>query len=331
MNIALQLFGYLILTVLAIVAPIFIVLLSIFQEGVSKLSEQYENQKSQSEKNFKKQWEKQTKLKKTDVKEMEERLKKIKQVIKKIKSDIKTAEAKLVYLNPKRQMARLFVILLISFSGVVLAILIKTDILYTVLISLVSVISFTAALIILWKLLGIIVEVKKVIDEEKRKAETKTVDALLALQEKLAIVKEETPLFLKDVYLRIEDKSIKDEEREFKFPINSKSKIEIAFDNGEDVMVKILQAGFILPSDFVVEKVDYYSIFTERDGKQVIRYETDKIHAKTCFRFRPLIFTPIAEGEYDITTFIKAENIKPIVREIKFKIEEEIPEDDVPF
>ncbi len=49
MDIALQLFGYLILTVLSIVVPIFIVLLSIFQEGVSKLSEQYENQKSQSE------------------------------------------------------------------------------------------------------------------------------------------------------------------------------------------------------------------------------------------------------------------------------------------
>ena len=43
MDIALQLFGYLILTVLTIVVPIFIVLLSIFQEGVSKLSKQYEN------------------------------------------------------------------------------------------------------------------------------------------------------------------------------------------------------------------------------------------------------------------------------------------------
>ena len=86
MNTALQLFGYLILTVLAIVVPIFIVLLSTFQEGVSKLSEQYENQKSQRKENFDKQWKKQTQLKKADVKEMEERLKKIKQVIKKIKS-----------------------------------------------------------------------------------------------------------------------------------------------------------------------------------------------------------------------------------------------------
>ena len=55
MNIALQLFGYLILTVLAIVVPIFIVLLSIFQEGVSKLSAQYEIKKKQSEKNLEEQ------------------------------------------------------------------------------------------------------------------------------------------------------------------------------------------------------------------------------------------------------------------------------------
>ncbi|GAH97141.1 unnamed protein product, partial [marine sediment metagenome] len=109
----------------------------------------------------------------------------LKRSIKEIETNKKTAEAKLVYLDPKKQMARLFIILMISFSGVVLASLIKTDIHYTVLIILFSVIFFTVALIILWKLLGIIVEVKKVIDDEKREAETKTVDALLALQEKL--------------------------------------------------------------------------------------------------------------------------------------------------
>ena len=334
MDIALQLFGYLILTVLAIVVPIFSVLLSIFQEGVSKLSEQYENQKSQSEKNLKKQWEKQTKLKKTDEKELEKeinkRLKKIKQVIKKIKSDKKTAKTKLVYLNPKKQMARLFVILLFSFLGVVLASLIKNDIYFTILSILISVMLFIFVLIILWKLLGIIIEVKKVIDEEKRKAETKTVDALLALQEKLTKVKEETPLFLKDVYLVIEGEYIKDEEREFEFPINSKKGLKVTFHNKEEVMVKNLETGLAFPPGFVVEKSDSYRIFTESDGKQIIRFEADKIQAKTHFRFQPLIFTPITEGEYEIIAFIKAENIKPIFRKFKFKIEEETPEEETP-
>lgn len=330
MNIALQLFGYLILTVLAIVAPIFIVLLSIFQEGVSKLSAQYEIKKIKSEENLEKQWNKQNKPKKADVKEMEERLKKIKQVIKQIKSDIKTAEVKLAYLDPKKQMARLFIRLMLSFSGVVLAILIKTDILYTVIIILVSVISFTAALIILWKLLGIIVEVKKVIDEEKRETEIKTVDVLLALQEKLTTETEEVPLFLEDVYLSIGSKAIKDEEREFKFQINNKTQLKVAFQNDENVMVKNFEAGITLPSDFIVEKSKRYRITTDMNGDQTIRFKTDKIQAKTNYRFRSLIFTPIVENEYKIWTFIKAENIKPIRREIKIKIKEETPAEEIP-
>lgn len=340
MDLALQLFGYLILTVLAIVVPIFIVLLSIFQEGVSKLSEQYENQKSKSEENLKKQWKKQTQLKKSDkVEEMEERMKKIKRSIKEIKTIKKTAETKLVYLDPKRQMARLFIILMISFSGVVLATLIKSDIYYTVLISLVSVIFFTTAVIILWKLLGIIVEVKKVIDEEKREAETKTVDALLALQEKLTKVKEETPLFLKDVYLTIGGKDIKDEEKEFEFPINSKKELKLLFHNHEDFMVKNLEVAIYLPSDFIVKKSTFYSVYIGTDGQQMICFELDKIHGKTYMGLGYLIFTPITEAEYDISSSIKAENIKPINRKFKFKIkeeivdeiEEEIPEDVAPF
>lgn len=343
MDIALQLFGYLILTVLAIVAPIFIVLLSIFQEGVSKLSEQYENIKSKSERNLIKQWEKQTKLKESDkVEEMiKEKMKEIKKVIKKITSEKKTAKAKLVYLEPKQQMVRLFVILLISFIGVVLAILIKTDISFTVLISLVSVMLFILALIILWKLLGIIIEVKKIIDEEKREKEIKTVDALLALQEKSTEVKEETPLFLKKVYLYIEDKIIKKEEKEeFEFPVNTKRKLKVSFHNDEDVMVKNLEAGIILPSDFIVEKSNSYRIATDINGNQTIRYEIDKIHGKTNVRFSPIIITAIEECNYYIKTFIKAENIKPIYRLIIFKIKEEteeetsaevIPEDVEPF
>lgn len=331
MDIALQLFGYLILTVLAIVVPIFIVLLSIFQEGVSKLSEQYENQKSKSEENLKKQWAKQTRLKKSDkMEEIKEKMKKIKRSIKEIEIIRKTAENKLVYLNPKLQMARLFIILMVSFSGVVLACLIKMNIYYAIPIILASVIFFIIAIKILWKLLGIIVEVKKIIDEEKRGMETKTVDALLALQEKMTKVKEETPLFLKNVYLNIGGKDIEEEIQEFEFQVNSKRKLFVALRNKEDRMVKNLEMGFSLPSDFIVEKSEYYSITTERDGEQIIRYETDKIHARTFFHFANFIFTPITEGEYKILTFIKAENIKSIYREIKFKIEEKIEEEDIP-
>ena len=262
---------------------------------------------------------------------MAEKMKKLKLSIKEIETIKKTAETKLVYLNPKLQMVRLFVILLISFLGVILASLIKNNIYYIVLIILVSVIFFIVALRILWKLMAIIVEVKKIIDDEKREIETKTVDALLALQEKFTPAKEEVPLFLKKVSLNIEGVNITDEEREFEFPINIKKELSFSVHNKEDVMVKNFETGLTLPSDFTVEKSNYYSIFTDKNGEKTIRYEEDKIHAFTVHHFPPLIFTPIAEGKYDIRTFIKAENIKPILREIKFKIEEEIPGDEAPF
>ncbi|HEB36541.1 hypothetical protein LCGC14_2310000 [marine sediment metagenome] len=67
------------------------------------------------------------------------------------------------------------------------------------------------------------------------------------------------------------------------------------------------------------------------NGDQTVRYETDKIHAKTNIHFRSLIFTPIVADEYKISTFIKAENIKPIYRNVKLKIKEEIPEVVEPF
>ena len=65
-------------------------------------------------------------------------------------------------------------------------------------------------------------------------------------------------------------------------------------------------------------------------GDQTVRYETDKIHAKTNIHFRSLIFTPIVADEYKISTFIKAENIKPIYRNIKLKIKEETPAEETP-
>ena len=181
-------------------------------------------------------------------------------------------------------MVRLFIILLIPFLGVVLASIKRSNNYYTIPISLVSVIFFIVALIILWRLLGVIIEVKKIIDEEKKGMETKTVDALLVLQEKLAVTKEEKeefPLFLKDVWLIIEEADIKDEEKEFEFPINVKKELKVVFYNNEELMVKNLDVGLTFSGDFMVEKSKYYSIVTESNGDQTVRYEIDKIHGKT--------------------------------------------------
>jgi hypothetical protein len=52
---AIQLYGYLILAFLAIVTPIFGILLSIFPEGLSRLSTEYENEIALTKENIKKQ------------------------------------------------------------------------------------------------------------------------------------------------------------------------------------------------------------------------------------------------------------------------------------
>lgn len=118
---AIQLFGYFILTFLAVPAPILVILLSIFREGRSKLTIQYENESFQSEKNIREQLKKIGEAEKADVE-------RIQQSLYKLKAIKKGAQTKLSYLNPKKQILRLFIPLLISFLGVVLAILAKTNI-----------------------------------------------------------------------------------------------------------------------------------------------------------------------------------------------------------
>ena len=77
---AITLFGFLILTFLAIIVPFFGILLSIFQEGISKLSEQYENEKSNSEKNIQAQLKKQARKKKLNVEEIERSIKELRRI-----------------------------------------------------------------------------------------------------------------------------------------------------------------------------------------------------------------------------------------------------------
>ncbi|GAI93989.1 unnamed protein product, partial [marine sediment metagenome] len=92
MELAIELFGYLILTILGLVLPIVAILLSVFQEGISKLAQQYQAEISQSEENLKTI----AKAKRTD-------LAAIQQSIKELESTEKRARTKLSYLSPRKQ------------------------------------------------------------------------------------------------------------------------------------------------------------------------------------------------------------------------------------
>lgn len=305
---AIQLFGYLILTFLGIVSPILIILLSMFREGISQLTIQYENEKSQSENNIKEQLKRIGEAGKTDVGEIEQSLNKLKAIK-------KTAETKLSYLNPKEQILRLYMPFLISFLGVILAILIKTNIYYVGLFIAISLICFVYSMVVLWKLLGIIIEVKKTIDDDKKGMDMKTIELLSAL------IKKESEYFLKVVYININDKNIQDDTVKITVSVDKKQELKIVIVNYEPRMAKNIEIGFIFPLDFIIEKTSYYSIYTTKTI-QVVRYATNLIHGKTNLNLSPLIITPLKEGNYKINTFINAENIESTYHNLNLKVTE---------
>ena len=308
-----QLYGFLVLTFLGVTAPILVILLSVFEEGRLKLTTQYENERSQSEKNIKEQLKKLTGTEETDVTEIKQSLKSL-EIIK------KTAEAKLSYLNPKKQIFQLYMPLLISFLGVILAILSKANVDCVRLYIAVSLICFSYALVVLWKLTGTIIEVKKSINDGKKDMNMKIIKLLSTLVEK------EDRYFLKDIYITIDDKKIEDNAGEITISADKKQELKIGIDNIETRMAKNVEIGFTFPPDFVIEKTSSYSIYTTKT-KQIVRYVTSLIQGKTNLILDSLIITPLKKGDYKIKTFIKAENIKSVSWDLNLKVTEKpLPE-----
>jgi len=305
MELAIQLYGYLILTFLTIVVPIFVILLSIFREGLSKLSTQYENERSMNEKNIDAQVNQLAEVAKADRTKVEKQVEEIRISLKTLKKMNRNAKAKLSYLNPKTQVLWLFILLTISFLGAILAILNVDKIKIVGLFIVISLICFGIAVVRLWKLFGVIIEVRKTIDEDKKDREMKTIELLSVLTEK------ETQEFLKDIYVAIDDKEIRDDTGETTMQINTKKSLKIGINNNEYKMAKNIEIGFVFNPDFIIEKQSYYSSVYVDKVKTIPRYYVPLIQGRTDLKLEPLIVTPIKEDKYKIETFIKGENIKP--------------------
>lgn len=306
MELGIELFGYLILTVLGFVLPIVAILLSVFQEGISKLAKQYQAEVSQSEENLKTI----AKAEKTD-------LAAIQQSIKKLESTKKRAITKLSYLNPRKQIIRLFIPLVFAFLGVVAtAILIGTNFYYGLFL-LLSLTGFVYALIVLWNLIGIIVEVRGILDAGKKATETSTKELMTDLVREL--MDRTGQYFLKKVYITIDGQDIKDDLYETTIPVNTKKEVKITLQNSEPRMAKSVEVGFIFPLSFMIDKTGYYSIYRD-EKEQVARHSQDIVHGFTFFEYDPLIITPLEKGKYQIRTFIKAENIESTYRNVTINV-----------
>lgn len=307
-----NLFGNLVLTFIGFVVPVIGILLSIFQEGIAKLSSQYDNEKQQSENNIKE-------LLKKESKEID--LSKIEESVKRLKRMQGTARWKISILDPKKQLLVLFLPLIFSF----LLTLFATTQNFTIpiyrwvfqakyIMVFVGGLSFLVALGVLWNLFGIIIEVMKIIDKDKKDAERKTIELLAGLLEN------SSKYFLKKVFAVINNKTIDDNSFEISFTQNIPSSLNIDVLNQEPKMAKNIEIGFIFTPDFIIEKSNKYTIYTD-ETSQIVRYETNSLQGNTRLVLSPLVITPLKQGKYDIRVFIKAENIESNYFKMKLTIE----------
>lgn len=308
---AIQLFGLLILAVLGFVLPIMAILLSVFREGRLKLTAQYEAERIQTETNITEQ------LKKLIKKRFTSDGSAILKNLKALKAIKKTAGTKLSYLNPKQQTIRLFLPLIIAFSAVASSFLVKPNIQYLLLS--IGIAGFTYAIVALIKSISVIVEVKSIIDADKKDADAKTVELLSEIAQKVGETKEQN--YLQDVHIKANGKSIRDgPSKTIEVAVNKKYELELGMTNSEDRMAKNVEVGFIFPVSYMIDKGSH-TIYRDEE-KQIIRYATSYIHGNTTHPFSGLKITPLEQGDHTIRTFIKAENIRTIYRDFTLRVVE---------
>lgn len=298
MEIAIQLYGYLILTLLGIITPLIAILLPIFHDGILELTEKYNDDQSRASENLKK-----VTSETTDTKA-------IKKSVTDLEKTQKEAKSKLAYLNPKKPIQELFSLLLTSFLSTIIS-LVFLKCLSTFFVSIIiSLILFCYSIRIIWGLLDVLIEARQVIDANRKDTTTQTINLLTTLVEKTSGEKEP---YLSDVRIDLDGTPLKDDTIKMEVENNKEQELLIEFLNNEKRMVKNLELGFSFPYEFVIKKKNNYSIYSTKTI-QVVRFKDSFTHGNTSIDFGTLSIKPIKKGEYKIKAFIKAENVETIYR-----------------
>jgi ABC-type multidrug transport system fused ATPase/permease subunit len=304
MEVAISLYGYLLITFLGVIVPLLGILLSLFRQGLLELTIQAEREINSSTQNLREQLTKQSESGQPDIKE-------IKKSIRELSRTKRKAEKKLKYLDPKTQLLMLFALLFLSFCGVIIASLSKK---YALSVLVFSLVLFLYALFIMWKLLGILVEVKKGIDDKKTELESKVIELLSSSDKSL-----------KKVYPVLDGTVIDKNDIAINLSLNVTNTMKIVIKNSESKMAKRVELGIIFPREFIIEKGDKYTLFTEEDGTQIIRFHIAEIYGNTKLVLPPLMVKPIKEGVSKFQSFIKGENIDSILYSLLFKVQGSMP------
>lgn len=302
---AVRLYGTLLLALLGVVVPLFSILLSVFREGSVKLSNQYEAERAETEKKIREQVQKDT------------RIEEIKIALRKLEKNKRMAMARLAYLDPKEQVARLLVPLLLAFvaTAIYLAINdIATPVSKFLLLS-VSLLTLGYGARVFMKLLSVLVEVISKVEDKKNDESQRTIQLLTSIVE---AVQKSTDIFLEKVYVVVDDQIIKTAGQEISMKADAKREFRMAIVNYDDRLAKNVEIGLIFPKQgFLVEKPPFGSLYTSENGDQIVRFEGGLIHGNTTFLRGGLSITPLKRGEYEITSWVKGENIKAIHRNLK--------------
>ena len=324
------LFGRLILAFLGVVAPLFVILLSVFREGMALLSSRYANERNQAQTNLVAQ------LKELDSKSNVED---VEQTIKKLKVNKKSAEKKMRRLSPRLQILSTFLPFFVAFVFLLVSSSF-TDNYYKASFLCVSGITFCYGLYTLWWLLDVLIEVRKSISDRdgetktnERELAAKNIDLLTSLsitmlelrkmldgqggsqsksEELLKLIAEsESKRFLKNVQLIINGQPTDQPGAKTSIPQNKPSPLKITLLNTEPRMAKDVEIGLIFSPDFLIEKSDKFSIYSD-ESTQVVRYQFSPVHGNTRQILSPLTVTAMKKTDTRVRTFIKAENIETI-------------------
>jgi len=304
---SLKLYAGLVLAYLGIVAPLFVILLSIFREGSRQLADQYEKEKTATEQNIREQLQKDIKIED------------IATALRKLRQNKRKAASRLKYLNPKEQLIRLFLPPLISFFALSAFFFPSVNVWgFKVLLLSVSICAFLYAIYELSMLLSVTVEAIEKIDDEKRVTNQKALQLLAALVE---VAQKNAEIFLEKVYLKLGDKIVSKDGDEITLPVDKKVELKASIVNSDERLAKNVEAGIMFPSQFIIEKPANGKLYIDEDGNQIVRFEGEMIHGNTALQTGKLAVTPLKKADYELRTWIKGENIKTIIRKVKLVVE----------
>lgn len=178
-NEAIQLFGFLVLAFLGIVAPFFMLILSISREGRKELIIQYTEEIKLYEEKIKNKEEKESKK----IEDIEKKVKDINKDIEQLKEYKKNSQKNLSNLDIRKQTLYIFIPLIISFILADLSLIFSHDLLTIEILMFLAVGIFFYSLFKLWKALCIIIVVRNLIDDKLGNYRNKTIELLEKLNE----------------------------------------------------------------------------------------------------------------------------------------------------